>query len=139
MERLVEGGRHVEVQVIADQYGTVWAPGVRDCSVQRRNQKVLEESSSPALTREQDASLRASAIALVKAAGYVDAGTVEFLYQPDEQLFTFLEVNTRLQVEHPVTEETTGLDIVKLQLHVADGGRLVGEPPPSSATPSRRD
>jgi acetyl/propionyl-CoA carboxylase alpha subunit/acetyl-CoA carboxylase carboxyltransferase component len=132
MERLVEGGRHVEVQVIADQHGAVWAPGVRDCSVQRRNQKVLEESSSPALTPEQDTSLRNSAIALVKAAGYVGAGTVEFLYQPDEQLFTFLEVNTRLQVEHPVTEETTGLDIVKLQLHVADGGRLLGEPPPVS-------
>ena len=129
MERLVEGGRHVEVQVIADQHGTVWAPGVRDCSVQRRNQKVLEESSSPALTVEQDRSLRESAIALVKAAGYVGAGTVEFLYQPDEKLFTFLEVNTRLQVEHPVTEETTGLDLVKLQLHVAEGGRLEGEPP----------
>jgi acetyl/propionyl-CoA carboxylase alpha subunit/acetyl-CoA carboxylase carboxyltransferase component len=129
MERLVEGGRHVEVQVIADQHGTVWAPGVRDCSVQRRNQKVLEESSSPVLTREQDTALRNSAIALVGAAGYVGAGTVEFLYQPTEQLVTFLEVNTRLQVEHPVTEETTGLDIVKLQLHVAAGGRLVGEPP----------
>jgi acetyl/propionyl-CoA carboxylase alpha subunit/acetyl-CoA carboxylase carboxyltransferase component len=129
MERLVEGGRHVEVQVIADQHGAVWAPGVRDCSVQRRNQKVLEESSSPALSPEQDRSLRESAIALVKAAGYVNAGTVEFLYQPDEKLFTFLEVNTRLQVEHPVTEETTGLDIVKLQLHVAAGGRLDGAPP----------
>src|SRR4051794_29656593 len=129
MERLVEGGRHVEVQVIADQHGGVWAPGVRDCSVQRRNQKVLEESSSPVLSREQAAALRESSIALVRAAGYVGAGTVEFLYQPTEQLFTFLEVNTRLQVEHPVTEETTGLDIVKLQLHVADGGRLVGDPP----------
>src|SRR4051812_18508969 len=129
MERLVQGGRHVEVQVIADQHGGVWAPGVRDCSVQRRNQKVLEESSSPALTPEQDASLRASSIALAKAAGYVNAGTVEFLYQPEEKLFTFLEVNTRLQVEHPVTEATTGLDIVKLQLHVAAGGRLEGEPP----------
>ncbi|MCW2537606.1 MAG: acetyl-CoA carboxylase, biotin carboxylase subunit [Modestobacter sp.] len=129
MERLVEGGRHVEVQVIADQHGTVWAPGVRDCSVQRRNQKLLEESSSPALTREQDTALRDSAMALVAAAGYVGAGTVEFLYQPTEQLFTFLEVNTRLQVEHPVTEETTGLDIVKLQLHVATGGRLEGDPP----------
>ncbi|WP_369135170.1 carboxyl transferase domain-containing protein [Modestobacter sp. I12A-02662] len=132
MERLVEGGRHVEVQVIADQHGTVWAPGVRDCSVQRRNQKVLEESSSPALSDEQDRLLRESSIALVKAAGYVGAGTVEFLYQPEEELFTFLEVNTRLQVEHPVTEETTGLDIVKLQLHVAGGGRLEGEPPPRS-------
>jgi acetyl/propionyl-CoA carboxylase alpha subunit/acetyl-CoA carboxylase carboxyltransferase component len=129
MERLVEGGRHVEVQVIADQHGGVWAPGVRDCSVQRRNQKVLEESSSPVLTAEQSTSLRESSKALVKAAGYVGAGTVEFLYQPDEKLFTFLEVNTRLQVEHPVTEETTGLDIVKLQLHVADGGRLDGDPP----------
>src|SRR4051794_30570356 len=129
MERLVEGGRHVEVQVIADQHGNVWAPGVRDCSVQRRNQKVIEESSSPALSAEQDRSLRESAIALVKAAGYTGAGTVEFLYQPEEKLFTFLEVNTRLQVEHPVTEETTGLDIVKLQLHVASGGRLDGEPP----------
>src|SRR3954466_2374805 len=130
MERLVEGGRHVEVQVIADQHGTAWALGVRDCSVQRRNQKVLEESSSPALRPEQDRSLRESAIALATAAGYVGAGTVEFLYQPQEQLFTFLEVNTRLQVEHPVTEETTGLDLVKLQLHVAGGGRLEGEPPP---------
>ncbi|HEV7187904.1 MAG TPA: carboxyl transferase domain-containing protein, partial [Blastococcus sp.] len=129
MERLVEGGRHVEVQVIADQHGNVWAPGVRDCSVQRRNQKVIEESSSPALTTEQSTALRESSMALVKAAGYVGAGTVEFLYQPEEKLFTFLEVNTRLQVEHPVTEETTGLDIVKLQLHVASGGRLEGEPP----------
>jgi acetyl/propionyl-CoA carboxylase alpha subunit/acetyl-CoA carboxylase carboxyltransferase component len=132
MERLVEGGRHVEVQIIADRYGTVWAPGVRDCSVQRRNQKVLEESSSPAVTSEQDASLRASSIALATTAGYVNAGTVEFLYQPEEKLFTFLEVNTRLQVEHPVTEATTGLDIVKLQLHVAAGGRLEGDPPARS-------
>src|ERR671927_1595689 len=97
MERLVQGGRHVEVQVIADQYGTVWAPGVRDCSVQRRNQKIIEESSSPALTPEQDRSLRESAVALAKAAGYVGAGTVEFLYQPEERLFTFLEGHTRLQ------------------------------------------
>ena len=129
MERLVEGGRHIEVQVIADQHGAVWAPGVRDCSVQRRNQKLVEESSSPVLRADQDQALRSSAIALVRAAGYVGAGTVEFLYQPAGEVFTFLEVNTRLQVEHPVTEATTGLDLVKLQLHVADGGHLVGDPP----------
>ena len=129
MERLVEGGRHIEVQVVADAHGNVWAPGVRDCSVQRRNQKLVEESSSPVLRPEQEAHLRTSATALVKAAGYVGAGTVEFLYSPDEELFTFLEVNTRLQVEHPVTEATTGLDLVKLQLHVADGGRLEGDAP----------
>ena len=129
MERLVEGGRHIEVQVIADTHGNVWAPGVRDCSVQRRNQKLVEESSSPALRPEQAASLASSAKALVRAAGYVGAGTVEFLYQPSDELFTFLEVNTRLQVEHPVTEAVTGLDLVKLQLHVADGGVLSGEPP----------
>ena len=85
MERLVEGGRHIEVQVIADQHGNVWAPGVRDCSIQRRNQKLIEESGSPALTAEQDDELRESAIALVKAAGYRGAGTVEFLYQPEEK------------------------------------------------------
>ncbi len=129
LERLIQGGRHIEVQVIADAYGTVWAPGVRDCSVQRRNQKLIEESSSPALDPEQVAGLRTSAMALVRAAGYVGAGTVEFLYQPTEKIFTFLEVNTRLQVEHPVTEETTGIDLVKLQIHVADGGRLEGDPP----------
>jgi acetyl/propionyl-CoA carboxylase alpha subunit/acetyl-CoA carboxylase carboxyltransferase component len=129
MERVVGGARHVEVQVIADAHGAVWACGVRDCTMQRRNQKVLEESQCIALTAEQDRDLRAAAVRLVTLAGYVNAGTVEFLYQPDEQRFAFLEVNTRLQVEHPVTELTTGLDLVKLQLHVAGGGRLEGEAP----------
>ena len=130
MERLVEGGRHVEVQVIADQHGNVWAPGVRDCSVQRRNQKVHRGVQlAGADRRAVDRRCASRRWRWCKAAGYVGAGTVEFLYQPDEKLFTFLEVNTRLQVEHPVTEETTGLDIVKLQLHVAAGGRLEGEPP----------
>src|SRR6516165_7231632 len=120
--------------VVADAEGTVWTLGVRDCSVQRRNQKVIEESASTALDAEQEKRLRAHAADLVRAAGYVNAGTVEFLYQPDQRLLSFLEVNTRLQVEHPVTEATTGVDIVKLQLHIAAGGTLAEiaatEPPP---------
>ena len=124
MERAISGGRHVEVQVVADTAGDVWTLGIRDCSVQRRNQKVLEESASTALDAEQEELLRSSAAALAKAAGYVNAGTVEFLYEPKERLLSFLEVNTRLQVEHCVTEATTGADIVKLQLHIASGGRL---------------
>ena len=130
LERLVTDARHVEVQIIADNFGNVWAPGVRDCSIQRRNQKVIEESSSVLLTAEQADHLRAVSSELVRAAGYCGAGTVEFLYQPEQQIFTFLEVNTRLQVEHPITEVTTGIDLVKLQLLVASGERLVGPTPP---------
>ncbi|MET7967089.1 carboxyl transferase domain-containing protein [Micromonospora sp. NPDC005305] len=129
LERLVTGARHVEVQVIADGQGTAWALGVRDCSVQRRNQKVIEESSSPVLSPAQAAELKASAERLAVAVGYRGAATVEFLYHPGDRLFAFLEVNTRLQVEHPITESTTGFDLVKAQLHVATGGRLDGEPP----------
>ncbi|MBN6039240.1 biotin carboxylase N-terminal domain-containing protein [Amycolatopsis sp. 195334CR] len=129
LERLVTGARHVEVQVIADGQGTAWALGVRDCSVQRRNQKVIEESASPVLSPEQTAELKASAERLALAVDYRGAGTVEFLYHPGEKLFAFLEVNTRLQVEHPITEATTGIDLVKAQLHVAAGGKLEGEPP----------
>jgi acetyl/propionyl-CoA carboxylase alpha subunit/acetyl-CoA carboxylase carboxyltransferase component len=129
MERVVSGARHVEVQVIADRHGTVWTPGVRDCSVQRRNQKVVEESASTALAPVAEERARAAAVDLARAAGYQGAGTVEFLYQPEEDLLAFLEVNTRLQVEHPVTELTTGIDLVKLQVHVARGGRLGGGPP----------
>src|SRR6476661_4643997 len=124
LERAIRGGRHVEVQVVADAEGTVWTLGVRDCSVQRRNQKVIEESASTALDAEQDKLLRGHAAELVRAAGYVNAGTVEFLYEPGQKLLSFLEVNTRLQVEHPVTEACTGTDIVKLQLHIAAGGTL---------------
>ncbi|GAB96409.1 putative acyl-CoA carboxylase [Kineosphaera limosa NBRC 100340] len=129
LERLVTGARHVEVQVITDGQGTAWAIGVRDCSVQRRNQKVIEESASPVLTDEQAQQLREAAERLAIAVGYSGAGTVEFLYQPQEQLFAFLEVNTRLQVEHPITEAVTGTDLVGLQIHVAAGGRLTGERP----------
>ncbi len=129
LERLVTGARHVEVQVIADGQGTAWAIGVRDCSVQRRNQKVIEESASPVLGPDQTAEVKASAERLALAVGYAGAGTVEFLYHPGEKLFAFLEVNTRLQVEHPITESTTDTDLVKLQIHVAGGGRLEGERP----------
>ncbi|GLZ31736.1 fused acetyl/propionyl-CoA carboxylase subuit alpha/methylmalonyl-CoA decarboxylase subunit alpha [Lentzea sp. NBRC 105346] len=129
LERLVTGARHVEVQVIADGQGTAWALGVRDCSVQRRNQKIIEESASPVLEPAQVDELKASAERLANAVGYRGACTVEFLYHPGERLFAFLEVNTRLQVEHPITEITTGFDLVKAQLHVADGGRLEGEKP----------
>ncbi|MFI6578407.1 carboxyl transferase domain-containing protein [Nocardiopsis sp. NPDC050513] len=128
LERLVTNARHVEVQVIADGE-TAWALGVRDCSVQRRNQKIIEESSSPVLGPEQTAELKASAERLAVAVGYRGAATVEFLYHPGDRMFAFLEVNTRLQVEHPITESTTGFDLVRAQLHVASGGRLEGEPP----------
>ncbi|MEV5712529.1 biotin carboxylase N-terminal domain-containing protein [Amycolatopsis mediterranei] len=128
LERLVTGARHVEVQVISDGT-TAWALGVRDCSVQRRNQKIIEESASPVLAPPQTAELKTSAERLAVAVGYRGACTVEFLYHPGEKLFAFLEVNTRLQVEHPITEITTGTDLVKLQLHVAGGGKLEGTQP----------
>jgi len=131
LERVVSDARHVEVQVIADAHGTVWAPGVRDCSIQRRNQKVIEESASTALTAAHEARLREAAIRLAREAGYVNAGTVEFLYQPEQDLLAFLEVNTRLQVEHPVTEVTTGIDLVRLQLEVAMGRPLPSPEPPA--------
>jgi len=129
MEQQVQGARHVEVQIIADHHGTTWAAGVRDCTVQRRHQKILEEAPSPALSPEQDEALREAAVRLSQATGYHNAGTVEFLYEPETNRFSFMEMNTRLQVEHPVTECTTGLDLVKLQIHVARGGRLEGAPP----------
>jgi acetyl/propionyl-CoA carboxylase alpha subunit/acetyl-CoA carboxylase carboxyltransferase component len=132
MERLVESARHVEVQLLADGQGTVWALGVRDCSYQRRHQKVVEESASPALTDEQSRRLAQSAAELAREVGYRGAATVEFLYEPESQQFSFMEVNARLQVEHPVTEVVTGADLVALQLHVAAGGRLEGDPPPPS-------
>ena len=129
LEKLVTGARHVEVQVIADSHGHAWALGVRDCSVQRRNQKVIEESASPLLDSSQTDDLKASAERLALAVGYVGAATVEFLYHPGEKTFAFLEVNTRLQVEHPITEATTGVDLVKAQILVAGGGSLEGSKP----------
>jgi len=132
LERQVEGARHIEVQIVGDGSGHTWALGVRDCTVQRRNQKVIEESPSAVLSEQQASELCHAAARLGTHAGYRGAGTVEFLYDPRDASFSFMEVNARLQVEHPVTECTTGLDLVKLQFYVASGGRLESTPPTPS-------
>ncbi len=123
VEKYLEKPRHVEVQVFGDWFGTVVAIGERECSLQRRHQKVVEECPSPVVTPELRARLAKAAVDAAKAVGYVNAGTVEFLLAPSGE-FWFLEMNTRLQVEHPVTEEAFGVDLVLLQLAVAAGGKL---------------
>jgi acetyl-CoA/propionyl-CoA carboxylase biotin carboxyl carrier protein len=123
VERYLDKPRHVEVQVIADGHGNVAVVGTRDCSLQRRHQKLVEEAPAPYLSDEQRATLHDSARRIIAEAGYVNAGTVEFLVGQDGTI-TFLEVNTRLQVEHPVTEETSGVDLVREQFRVADGDKL---------------
>ena len=123
VERYLDKARHVEAQVLADQHGNVIVVGTRDCSLQRRFQKLVEEAPAPFLTDEQRASIHESAKRICREAGYYGAGTVEYLVGADG-LISFLEVNTRLQVEHPITEETTGLDLVREQFRIAEGQEL---------------
>jgi acetyl-CoA carboxylase, biotin carboxylase subunit len=120
IEKYVEFGRHVEVQILADNHGNAVHLWERDCSMQRRHQKLVEESPSPALSQNTREKLCESAVRLVKAAGYTNAGTVEFLVDKD-QSFYLLEVNARIQVEHPVTEQVTGIDLIKEQIRIASG------------------
>lgn len=122
MEKFLQKPRHIEVQILADTHGNVYTLGERDCSLQRRHQKVFEEAPSPALTDKERDSLFKTCQTACKKMGYVGAGTLEFLYE--DGIFSFIEMNTRIQVEHPITEMTTGIDIVQAQIRVAAGETL---------------
>lgn len=124
IEKYIEDFRHVEIQILADQYGNVIHLGERDCSIQRRLQKLLEESPSPALDGEIRKEMGEAAVKAAKAVDYTGAGTIEFIYDYRNRQFYFMEMNTRIQVEHPVTELVTGVDLVKEQIRIASGEQL---------------
>src|SRR5699024_6280541 len=130
VERFLDSPRHVETQCLADMHGNVQVVSTRDCSLQRRHQKLVEEAPAPFLSSQQNAQLVSSSKAIMREAGYVGAGTCEFLIGIDGTI-SFLEVNTRLQVEHPVTEEVAGVDLVREQLRIAAGERILDEDPVS--------
>ncbi|WP_217585505.1 acetyl-CoA carboxylase biotin carboxylase subunit [Lentibacillus saliphilus] len=126
LEKKIEAAHHVEIQLLADEHGHVVHLFDRECSIQRRNQKVIEEASSPFISDETRQAMGKAAVKAAQAIGYTNAGTIEFLVDDNEQ-FYFLEMNTRIQVEHPVTEEITGIDIVEAQIHIANGEKLAFE------------
>lgn len=124
LEKFIENFRHVEIQVLADEHGNVIHLGERDCSIQRRLQKLIEETPSPAISEETRKKMGESAVNAAKAVNYVGAGTIEFIYEPETEQFYFMEMNTRIQVEHPVTEMVTGVDLIKEQIKIANHEKL---------------
>src|SRR5205814_1411876 len=123
VEKVIINPRHIEMQVLADEHGNIVWLGERECSIQRRHQKVLEEAPSPVVNADMRRCMGETAVRVAQAANYSNAGTVEFLVD-EQKNFYFLEMNTRLQVEHPVTELITGLDLVHLQIRIANGEKL---------------